>query len=433
MTIQVPYNFTARDYQLSILDALASGCKRAVWCVHRRGGKDITVFNYVISELATKTLTCFYIFPTYAQAKKAIWDAVNNDGFRILSHIPDRFIAQKNSQEMKVRFTNGSLFQLIGSDNIDALMGTNPHIVVFSEYALQDPSAWDYIRPILRVNNGIAIFISTPRGRNHFWELFRMARDNPDWFCELLTVRDTDVLGPEDIEQERIEGMSEELIQQEYFCSFDRGVEGAYYAKLLQKMYKEERICDIPYDEYKLVHTAWDLGWDDATAIIFFQTDISGYVKIIDYEEHNNKTLAQMKQIVASKPYRYGYNLFPHDVEQIDGLSTGCTRKEILEDLHIQVTTVKKALVADGIETVKALMSSRLMINNKCVKLLKSIENYHKDYDTKNKVYSNKPRHDWSSHANDALRYMAQGLSIINSNSGSIENDYKALRNFWGG
>lgn len=430
--LTLPHHFEPRDYQLSIMDALDSGCKRAVWVVHRRGGKDVTIFNWVIKELAKKTLTCFYVFPTYSQAKKAIWDAVNNDGFRILSHIPDEIIAQKNSQEMKVRFTNGSLFQLIGSDNIDSLMGTNPHIVVFSEYALQDPSAWDYIRPILRVNGGVAIFISTPRGRNHFWDMFRMARDSQEWFCELLTVEDTDVLGPEDIEQERIEGMSEELIAQEYMCSFDRGVEGSYYAKLLQKMEKEGRICDLRYDDYKVVHTAWDLGWDDSTAIIFFQVETSGHVKIIDYEEHNNLTLAQLKGVIASKPYRYGYHLFPHDVEQIDGLSTGCTRKEILEDLHIPVTTVKRALIVDGIETVKALMSSRLFIDVKCVKLLKAIENYHKDYDVKNKVYSNKPRHDANSHACDALRYMAQGLSLINSYSGSIENDYKALQRYWG-
>jgi len=431
MTINLPHNYKPRAYQLPILKALDNGVKRAVWVVHRRGGKDVTILNYVIKELAKSTKTCFYVFPSYAQAKKAIWDAINSDGFRIIDYIPTQIIAQKNAQEMKVRFKNGSLLQLIGSDNIDSIVGTNPSIIVFSEYALQDPSAWDYLRPILKVNKGVAIFISTPRGRNHFWDMFRLARDNEEWFCELLTVEDTDVLTQEDIEQERKENMSEELIQQEYYCSFDRGVEGSYYAKLLLKMEQQGRITELFYDEYKVVHTAWDLGWDDSTAVIFFQID-AGSVKIIDYEEHNNKTLAQMKSIIASKPYRYGYNLFPHDVEQIDGLSTGCTRREILEDLQIPVTTVKRNLIADGIESVKALMSSRLMISTRCDKLLKAIESYHKDYDMKNKVYSNKPRHDWSSHACDALRYMSEGLSLINAAQGSVENDYKALRNFWG-
>lgn len=431
MKIELPYNYCPREYQLNVLQALDSGTKRAVWVVHRRGGKDVTILNWVIKELAKSTKTCFYVFPSYAQAKKAIWDAINSDGFRIIDYIPEQIIAQKNAQEMKIRFKNGSLLQLIGSDNIDSIVGTNPSIIVFSEYALQDPSAWDYLRPILRVNKGVAIFISTPRGRNHFWDLYRLARDNKEWFCELLTVEDTDVLTQDDIDQERRENMSEELIQQEYYCSFDRGVEGSYYAKLLLKMEQQGRIVQLFHDEYKVVHTAWDLGWDDSTAIVFFQVDNSS-IKIIDYEEHNNKTLAQMKAIIAAKPYRYGFNLFPHDVEQIDGLSTGCTRKEILEDLQIPVTTVRRALIADGIESVKALMSSRLMISTKCDKLLKALESYHKDYDMKNKVYSNKPRHDWSSHACDAVRYMAEGLSLINADKGSVENDYKALRNFWG-
>ena len=127
--------------------------------------------------------TCFYIMPTYSQAKKVIWDSTTNDGTRILDFIPQEIIAQKNQQEMKVRFVNGSLMQLIGSDNVDSLMGTNPKIVVFSEAALQTPDAWEFIRPILKINGGVAIFISTPRGRNHFYDLYQMAATQPDWFA----------------------------------------------------------------------------------------------------------------------------------------------------------------------------------------------------------------------------------------------------------
>lgn len=372
------------------------------------------------------------MLPTYSQAKKVIWDAINIDGFRIIDYIPKEIIAAMNGQEMKIRFTNGSLFQLIGSDNIDSLMGTNPKIVVFSEYALQDPKAWDYIRPILRVNKGVAIFISTPRGRNHFWELFRKAKETEDWFCQKLTIEDTGVLDESDMTKERAEGMSEELVLQEYYCSFDRGIEGSYYAKLMNKMVEQERICHINYDPYKLVHCSFDLGWDDSTAVIFFQ--ISGdNIKIIDCEEKSSTTLAEWKKILMDRGYKYGYYLFPHDVEQIDGLGSGCTRREILEDLQIPVTTVPKALIADGIESVKALLSSRLMINSsKCRALINSMENYHRDWDDKHKVYSNKPRHDWSSHYCDSLRYLAQGIPLISS-SGTLENDYKAVRAYFGG
>lgn len=113
------------------------------------------------------------------------------------------------------------------SDNIDSLMGTNPKIVVFNEYALQNHSAWHFISPILKVNGGTAIFISTPRGKNHFYELYNCAKSNPEWHCEKLTIEDTGVLTKADVDKEIAEGMSEELAQQEYMVSFDRGVEGS--------------------------------------------------------------------------------------------------------------------------------------------------------------------------------------------------------------
>ena len=425
--------FFPRPYQLPILNALDNGIKRAVWCVHRRGGKDHTIFNWCIAELLKEPCTCFYVLPTYSQAKKVIWDAINNDGFRIIDYIPKEFIAQKNAQEMKIRLLNGSVFQLIGSDNIDSLMGTNPKIVVFSEFALQQPDAWDFIKPILRVNKGYAIFISTPRGRNHFHELFRMASVNDGWFAQKLTIEDTGVLNAADVKQEIAEGMSEELAQQEYYCSFDRGVEGSYYSKLLQRMKEDERIIPLNYDPSKMVHTACDLGWDDDTAIIFFQVD-NHFIKIIDCVSYSSKTLAYMKEELMKRKYKYGTHLFPHDVEQIDGLSTGCTRKEILQDMEIEVTTVKKGLIADGIETVKGLMQSKLIICEKnCQPLLRALDNYHRDWDDKHKVYSNKPRHDWSSHYADAVRYMAEGLKLIHGSPGDLGNDFKALRSYWGG
>lgn len=424
--------FFPRPYQLPILQALDKGIKRLVWCCHRRGGKDLTIFNWVIKELVKETCTCFYVLPTYSQAKKVIWDAINNDGFRIIDYIPKEIIGSMNGQEMKIRFTNGSLFQLIGSDNIDSLMGTNPKIVVFSEYALQDPKAWDYIRPILRVNKGVAIFISTPRGRNHFWELFRKAQETEDWFSQKLTIEDTGVLNDADMAKERAEGMSEELLLQEYYCSFDRGIEGSYYAKLLTKMHEQERICPVKYDPSKMVFTAWDLGWDDSTAIIFFQLHGTN-INIFDCEEHSNKTLGWFKELLMNKGYKYGGHLFPHDVEHVDGLASGCTRRDILEDLQISVTTVPRGVIADGIEAVKGLLGSRIYIDDtKCRALIKSLENYHKDWDDKHKVYSNKPRHDWSSHYADALRYLAEGLSKID-NRGGGEDDYKAARAYFGG
>lgn len=434
LEINLPHNFSPRSYQINCLKAIDSGVKRAVLCWHRRSGKDITIFNWCIKRLMEEPATCFYVMPSYAQAKKVIWDAINIQGQKILDYIPKPLIASSNSQEMKIRLVNGSLFQLIGSDNIDSLMGTNPKIVVFSEYALQDPAAWDYIRPILKVNKGVAIFISTPRGKNHFWELSRTAQVTEGWFFERLTIDDTGVLTSQDIEQERAEGMSEELIQQEYYVSFDRGIEGSFYGTLIQKMQRDERIGVVSYDPYKLVHVAFDLGWDDATSMIYFQMDGAGNVYIIDHEEYIFKKFSDIKDSLMAKTYKYGTYLFPHDVEVVDGQGTGCTRREILEQLDIEVTTVDKALIADGIETVRKLMSSRLYIDEKkCHKLLKSLEFYHKEWNEKHQIYSNKPVHDWSSHSADALRYLAMGLHKVPGADLKLEDDAKALRSYFGG
>ena len=112
----------------------------------RRAGKDITALNFVIRQMYDNPGVYYYIFPTYSQAKKVIWDSITNDGKKILDYFPEELVIQKNSQEMKIRMQakdgQESLFQLIGSDNYDTLMGTNPKGCVFSEYALQDPMAF---------------------------------------------------------------------------------------------------------------------------------------------------------------------------------------------------------------------------------------------------------------------------------------------------
>ena len=156
--------FKAREYQADLVDALEKkGFTRLMAILGRRSGKDICAFNLCIRESLRKIGTIYYMFPTYSQARKVIWDGIMSDGMRILDFIPLEVIESQNSSEMKIRFVNGSILQLCGSDNYNALMGTNPRGIVFSEYALQDPMAYQFLRPILLANGGWALFISTPR------------------------------------------------------------------------------------------------------------------------------------------------------------------------------------------------------------------------------------------------------------------------------
>jgi hypothetical protein len=217
--------FKPRSFQLPLFDAFENKkFKKLVAIWPRRSGKDVCAFNLVVREALRRVGVYYYIFPSYSQARKVIWDSLTNDGQRFLDYIPPALVEKTNSQEMKITLTNGSLIQLIGSDNIDSIVGSNPRGCIFSEYALQDPRAYQFIRPILAANDGWALFVSTPRGKNHFWELYQIACESPGWYCSKLTLDDTQHVPLNEIEKERADGlMSEDLIQQEYYC-FPAGV-----------------------------------------------------------------------------------------------------------------------------------------------------------------------------------------------------------------
>ena len=219
--ITIPFKFRPREYQLPLLKALDKGIKRAIIVWNRRSGKDKVCFNYMVKKACERVGTYFYFLPEYTQARKVIWDNIDNDGFKMLDHIPPELIKKTNDTTLKVELVNGSIIQLLGADTFSKSgVGTNPIGVVMSEYSVNDPEVWNFIRPILAVNGGWIIFNFTPRGQNHAYKLLEMAKDNPEWFTEVLTVNETKVLSPEDIERERREGMSEAMIDQEYFCKF---------------------------------------------------------------------------------------------------------------------------------------------------------------------------------------------------------------------
>jgi hypothetical protein len=416
----IPYGYDPRWYQLGLLTALDRGCKRAIWCVHRRAGKDLTLWNWIIKEAWAKPQICYYIFPTYSQAKKVIWDGMTKDGKRFIDFVPPQIIKQKNGSELKIRLTNDSLIQLIGSDDIDKLVGTNPRICIFSEFALQRPDAWSFLRPVLAENDGIAVFNSTPRGKNHFYDLIEMAKGNPNWFVEVLGVNDTNAISQEAIDKEVEDGMSPDMVAQEFHCSFDLGVEGSYYAKYLLEAKDEERICSVPWDRTKRVHTAWDLGWNDSTCIIWFQ--IHGQViNIIDAYEDNTKGLDFYAKVIRDKPYQYDRHFIPHDGNQHDK-QTGLTYTAKAREFGLALTVLPLNSIEAGIETVRGMFHRCSFDNKKCAQLLKCLENYRKAYDDKNRVYKERPVHDWSSHFSDCLRYLCTAVKN-NLDTGTGPND----------
>lgn len=217
----IEYKYNPKLYQLGIHEAFDAGVKRIVQVWHRRAGKDLTDFNLILAEALQNVGSYYYFFPKFNQGKRDIWEAIDNEGTKFLDYIPPGVLDGKpNDTELKLKFKNGSIIQIIGTDNYDSILGSNPKGCVFSEYQKQKPEVWDYIRPILAANGGWAIFNFTPRGRNHAWKILQIAKDNPDtWEWQILTVDDTKVLPQEVLDQERKE-MPEDTFRQEYYCEF---------------------------------------------------------------------------------------------------------------------------------------------------------------------------------------------------------------------
>lgn len=197
--------FKPRPYQLPLMRALEiDGYKRLLGILPRRAGKDLTAWNMMIRQALQRIGVYWYILPSYAMGKKIIWNGKDNEGNDFLSYIPSELIKSTNSQEMIIKLTNGSMIQVVGSDSAkNSLVGTNAIGMIFSEYALQDPTAYQYLRPILLQNQGWCIFLSTPRAKNHLFQLYEMALCNPEeWYVLKLTVDDTKHVSIEEIQKD---------------------------------------------------------------------------------------------------------------------------------------------------------------------------------------------------------------------------------------
>lgn len=437
--IQIPYGYDPRSYQYNALNALDDGVKNICWVVHRRGGKDTTMWNYTIKRAYMEPGTYYYFLPTFAQAKRVIWDGMTNDGKRMLDYIPRAIIdGNPNNTEMKI-WLNGmrgqSLIQLIGADSYDSIMGTNPRGVVFSEWSLMDPMVYEFVKPILAANGGWCAFIFTPRGRNHGWDLLQIAKRNPsDWFCEVLTIKETGVLTQEQIETERRNGMPEDMIQQEFYCNFNRGQEGSYYGRQVDELRNKGQICRVPYDPSVPVRCYFDLGIGDSTAIWFAQF-IGKEVHLIHYYENSGEGLAHYARVLDDFRRENGcvYDLLvaPHDIQARE-LTTGKTRLETARKIGLNFRVAPKLSLESGIESVRMLLSRCWFDEKRCEHGLKCLQNYRKEYNEKFRVYSDRPFHDYTSHGADAFRYLAITESDFRPDMGIGDVQYGLMKQNWG-
>jgi phage terminase large subunit len=415
-TIELPNQWKPRDYQEALWRYMHGGGKRAIAIWPRRHGKDDLALHYTACAAHERVGVYWHLLPQQNQARKAIWDAVNphTGRRRIDDAFPRELRETTREQDMMIRLKCGSSWQVIGSDNYDALVGTPPIGVVFSEWALSNPQAWSLIRPILAENGGWAIFITTPRGRNHAHRMLEMAQGSDEWFAEKLTATDTGVFSEETLRNELAELISERgeedgeaIYQQEYMTSFSAGLPGAYYAKIIDKMDQAGQITAVPHNPQRPVHTAWDLGSNDATAIWFVQKHGTGWA-VIDYLAGTSAKIDYYVQEVLKKPYTYGEHLMPHDADSETMLGSVKASAETLGLKGVRVVPRTESVVND-INEVRQILPICYFDKEKTAAGVDALRSYRRVWDEKLHAYRNTPLHDWASDPSDAFRTFAMG------------------------
>jgi phage terminase large subunit len=368
---------------------------------HRRAGKTVACINELIKAalLCNKPDPRFaYLAPYYTQAKDVAWNYLK----KFSAVIPG---VETNESELRVDFPNGGRVRLYGADNYDRMRGLYLDGVVLDEPADMDPRAWaEVVRPALSDRQGWATFIGTPKGRNGFHAIWENAGDDPAWFRAMLRASETGLVALSELEDAR-KAMTPEQYEQEYECSFDAAILGSYYGKDIAEAARQNRIREIAYDPEMPVHTAWDLGMGDSTAIWFFQVAPDG-VRFIDHYENHSQPLGHYAGVLAAKPYKYADDWVPHDAK-VRELGTGRTRVETLKSLGRKPRLVPDHKLMDGINAARVGFSRFWFDEVNCRLGLEALRQYRTEFDEKTKAYKDNPKHDWTSHTADAFRYAA--------------------------
>lgn len=382
---------------------------------HRRFGKTVGVINETIDQGLRNPKNrpqYAYIAPNYGQAKRVAWEFFKE----FTSAIPG---AKPHEGDLKIDIPRPASndfvrFMLLGAENPGSLRGIYLDGVILDEYAEMNPEIWNaVIRPALSDRLGWGIFIGTPKGQNHFKDIYdtaklAMKKGNPDWFAALYKASETGIMSHDELNAAKMT-MSNEEYEQEFECSFTAALVGSYFGKYMEEAENEGRIGSVPYDRHVPVDTFWDLGIDDTTAIWFVQ-QIGQEIHLIDYVEDSGKGLEHYAKTILQKPYIYREHCLPHDGAARE-LGTGKSRQETLRAMGLKGTRVLSRWdVSDTIHAVRMIMNRCWFDEDKCERGIICLKNYERKWDGKEGVFKNTPRHNWASHGADAFRMLGQGL-----------------------
>jgi phage terminase large subunit len=420
-TVNLPHlGWQPRPHQKKLWRYLMNGGKRAVAIWHRRAGKDEICLHATAMAMFERPGNYWHCLPTFTTARKAVFEAVNphTGRRRIDEAFPQEMRSSTRESDMHIRFHNGSTWQVVGSDSVTSGGGIGSSVagIVFSEFALANPSAWAYYRPILEENNGWAAFISTPRGRNHLLQLHQHAQRTAGWFSEILTAEDTGALSHEALAEtlkELIalygEDAGRAMYDQEMLCSFNAAILGAFYAREMKDVRDQGRILDVDALPDQPVHRAWDLGVGDDTSIWWFQAQGAQLI-ILDHYAASGVGLEHYAGVIEKKEREYGWlhgnDYVPHDAK-VREWGTGRTRVETMASMGLKPILVPMASLDDGINAVRRALPLCVFHPRTELGGIDALEQYRREYDDDKKAFRASAVHDWTSHPADAFRYLA--------------------------
>ena len=405
MHIEIPY--VPRPLQAKLHNDLDNH-RFAVLNCHRRFGKTILIILHLIKKALTndkKNPRYYLIGPTFVSIKRVCWDYLK----QYASCIPGTTF---NETELRCDLPNGARITLLSSEDPDKIRGIYADGVCIDECSQMNPILWnEIIRPALSDRKGFCYFISTPAGMsNIFYDLYQHAQSDPTWLAYTAKASETGIIDQEELDAAKAQ-MGDAKYKQEFECDWIANIEGAVYGEIIKSLEEKKQITRIAYDPALMVHTAWDLGVDDSTAIVFYQL-LGNQILIIDYYEHNREGLPHYVQVVKDKDYVYGEHFAPHDIE-VTEFSTGKTRREVAYQLGIRFKILPKINLEDGIHSLKMVLPKCWFDGDNTKPLIDALRHHHRKYNEKMKMFSNKPVKDWSSHAADAARYMALSITDL--------------------
>ena len=374
----------------------------AVLICHRRAGKTVATIADAIRRAILENKPdgrYAYIAPYYAQAKNIAWD--------YLLKYAQPAITKANQSELWIELVNGARIRLFGADNPDALRGLYLDGVCLDEYADMKPRLWgEIVRPLLADRKGWATFIGTPKGHNAFYDIYQEANRSPNWYVKTLRADESDLLDPDELADAR-RSMTPDQYEQEFLCSFEAAILGAYYGQEMRVLTDSNRITEVEYDPMFPVHTAWDLGYSDDTAIWWYQV-VHGEIRVLEYHSSNGQPIHYYTGLIQSKDYEYGYHHLPHDARAKTLASGG---KSIIEQISTKID-IKSLKIVPNLSLQDGIQASRLALmrawfDHKCEEGIECLRQYQREYDEDKKVFRDKPRHDWTSHGADAFRMLA--------------------------